>query len=161
MARHCAWILVAALLGSPALAQDRQPERQRDRQSRDSRQDQNRWKWWINPQHRTELGITDEQSRQIDEIFESSMPPQRVMWREEQKLEPELSRMLKDGVADVATITQKVERLEKLRAERQILRTVMLYRINLVLTAEQRIKLEAFRKRRDDENRRRQGDRRH
>lgn len=165
MARHFAWVLAAVLLGTPALADDRQHTRQDqerggqdDRQSRDSRQDSSRWKWWVNPEHRKELGITDEQALQIDQIFESSMPPQRAKWREGEQLEAKLSKVLKESVADVATVRKQVERLEKLQAERRAMRTVMLYRMNLVLTPEQRVKLEAFRKRRE-ENQRRQPDR--
>jgi Spy/CpxP family protein refolding chaperone len=167
MARHFAWVLAALLVGTPASANDRQGARQAqersgqgDRQSRDSRQDSNRWKWWINPEHRKELDVTDEQSAQIDQIFESSMPPQRVKWREAEKLEATLSKVLKESEADVATVKEQVERLEKLQSERRAMRTVMLYRMNLVLTPEQRVKLEAFRKRRED-NQRRQPDRRH
>ena len=160
MARQFAWMLAAALLaGSTSLAQDRQTEqpkeKDKDRQSRDSRQDQNRWKWWINPEHRKELGITDEQSKQIDEIFESMFPKQRAIYREAEKLESQVARIMKDGTADVAAVAEQVRRLETLHAERRAMRTIMLYRINLVLTAEQRTKLEQFR-----ENRRRDGDRR-
>jgi Spy/CpxP family protein refolding chaperone len=66
--------------------------------------------------------------------------------------------MLKERTADVATVTQQVDRMEKLDAERSTLRTVMLYRMNLVLTPDQRLKLEAFMKRRDEN--RRKSDRR-
>jgi len=158
MARHFAWMLAAALLATPALAGDRQEEPKRDRQTRDSRQDSNRWKWWINPEHRKELGITDEQSRRIEEIFESMFPPQRAKAREADTLEDELSRILKDATADVATVTAKVEHMEKLHAERRAMRTIMLYRMNQVLTPEQRVKLEAFWKKREA-NRRRQPER--
>ena len=73
------------------------------------------------------------------------------------KLQAILTKTLKDSIADVATVTQQVERIEKLHAERRTMRAVMIYRMNLVLTPEQRGKLEAFHKRRD-ENRRRQPD---
>ena len=165
MARHLTWILAALLLGASAQAYARQdaPQEERGgregRQPRDSRQDSNHWKWWINPEHRKELSITDEQSAQIDRIFESSMPPQRAKWREAENLEATLSRTLKESVADVPTVKEQVERLEKLQAERRVMRTIMLYRMNLLLTPEQRVKLEAFRKRRE-ENQRRQPDRR-
>ena len=166
MARHLTWILAAVLFGTPALANDRQQagrdqERERDgRQTRESRQDSNRWKWWINQEHRKELGITDQQSAQIDQIFETDFPPQRAKWREAEKLEATLSKVLKESVADVLTVQPMVERLERLQAERRAMRTVMLYRMNLVLTPEQRVKLEAFRKRRED-SQRRPSDRRH
>ena len=113
-------------------------------------QDQNRWKWWINPESRKEIGITDVQSAQIDQIFEAMFPAQRAKWRELQQLEPAVSKLLKERVADVATVSQQVERMEKLDAERHTLRTVMLYRMNLVLTPDQRLKLEAYNKRRDE-----------
>jgi len=168
MARHFAWVLAAVLLGTPALAngrQDAQEAQERsgrdDRQSRDSRsQDRSRWKWWINPEHRKVIGVTDEQSAEIDKIFESSMPPQRAKWREAEKLEATLSKVLKESLTDVATVKKQVEHLEMLQAERRAMRTVMLYKMNLVLTPEQRVKLEAFRKRRED-SQRRQPDRRH
>ena len=113
-------------------------------------QDQNRWKWWINPESRKEIGITDAQSSQIDQIFEAMFPAQRAKWRELQQLEPAVSKLLKERVADVATVSQQVERMERLDAERRTLRTVMLYRMNLLLTPDQRLKLEAYNKRRDE-----------
>lgn len=162
MARHFAWILAAALLATPALAlnrSERQEEPKRDRQSRDARQDPNRtWKWWINTEHRKELGITDDQSRHIDQIFESMFPPQRAKAREADRLEDELSKILKDATADVAMVAAKVEHLEKLHAERRAMRTMMLYRINQVLTPDQRVRLENFLKKREA-NRRRQSER--
>jgi Spy/CpxP family protein refolding chaperone len=129
----------------------------KDREAQETKQqgsqDSNRWKWWINSESRKEIGITDPQSAQIDQIFEAMFPAQRAKWRELQQLEPAVSKLLKERVADVATVTQQVERMEKLDAERRTLRTVMLYRMNLVLTPDQRVKLEAYIKRRD-ENRR-------
>jgi Spy/CpxP family protein refolding chaperone len=86
------------------------------------------------------------------------MPPQRANWREAEKLETILAKTLKDSVADVETVSRQVERLEKLNAERRTMRAVMIYRMNLILTPDQRVKLEAFLKRRD-QNRRRQPDR--
>ncbi len=59
----------------------------------------------------------------------------------------------RNATADVATVTSQVEKLEKLEAEMNTTRTVMLYRMTLVLSPDQLAKLEAFRKRRD-ENRR-------
>lgn len=156
MARPLTWILAAVLLAAPVLAAqaERQEEARRDRQTRESRQDSNRWKWWINPEHRQELGITDEQSRQIDAIFESMFPPQRAKYREAEKIESELSKVMKDYSADAETLRAQVERMEQLHAERRALRTIMLYRINQLLTPEQRVKLDAFNKRREASRRR-------
>jgi Spy/CpxP family protein refolding chaperone len=163
MARQFACVLSAALLSvSAAAAYVGAPEAQREPDTRTAKeqrpQDPNRWKWWINPEHRQELQITDAQSAQIEKIFESSMPPQRANWREAEKLEAALAKTLKESVADVETVSRQVEWLEKLNAERRTMRAVMIYRMNLILTPDQRVKLEAFLKRRD-QNRRRQPDR--
>ena len=157
MARQLALLLAAAFVApaSPIAAQteaQQQPPAQQE-QKQQRPQDPNRFKWWINPDQRKELGITDAQSRQINDIFESTMPAQRVKWREHQELEQAVSKLLKDSQADVATVTRQVERLERLEAELDATRTVMLYRMNLVLTPDQRVKVEELRKRRD-ENRR-------
>jgi len=160
MARKFASVLVVALLAASGLMASQPPQTTpppKDHEGQETKQqgsqDSNRWKWWINPESRKEIGITDPQSAQIDQIFEAMFPAQRAKWRELQQLEPAVSKLLKERVADVATVTQQVERMEKLDAERRTLRTVMLYRMNLVLTPDQRLKLEAYIKRRD-ENRR-------
>ena len=160
MARKFASVLAVALLAASELIASQAtqaPPSVKDQETQEPRQarpqDQNRWKWWINPDSRKEIGINDAQSAQIDKIFEEMFPAQRAKWREFQQLEPEVSKLLKERVVDVATVQQQVERMEKLDAERRTLRTVMLYRMNLVLTPEQRLKLEAYNKRRD-ENRR-------
>jgi Spy/CpxP family protein refolding chaperone len=159
MARKFASVLVVALLACAQLiaSQATQVPPGKDQETHETKQarpqDQNRWKWWINPDSRKEIGINDAQSAQIDKIFEEMFPPQRAKWREFQQLEPEVSKLLKERVVDVATVQQQVERMERLDAERRTMRTVMLYRMNLVLTPEQRLKLEAYNKRRD-ENRR-------
>ena len=161
MARHLASVLVAGLLcgGSAAAATLDGPQTGHDQQQPGARQQDNpRWKWWLNPESRREIGLTDQQSAQIDQIFESTVPQLRATWRELEQLEAALSQMIKENTADVATVTQQVERVENVRAEHNKLRTVMLYRINLHLSPEQRVKVEALRARRD-ENRRKQADR--
>ena len=161
MARKFASVLAVAFLAASELIASQPPSQApppvKDQETHETKpqrtQDQNRWKWWINPDSRKEIGITDAQSARIDQIFESMFPAQRSKWRELQQLEPAVSKLLKERVADVAMVTQQVERMEKLDAERRALRTVMLYRMNLELTPDQRLKLDAFIKRRD-ENRR-------
>ena len=61
-------------------------------------------------------------------------------------------------------VAQQVEKVEKLRAENNATRTVMIYRMQLLLNPEQRVKvdemrarMDAERKKRQDEERKRQG----
>ena len=168
MRRQFGWILAAVLIGVPVLAaaqnQAQTPPRtgqtgQTGQQNRDSRpQDPNRWKYWMNPDYRKELGITDSQSAQIEEIFQTLFPAQRTNYREAEKLEPVLASMIKESTADVSAVKALVERVEKLHAERRTMRAVMLYKMGLVLSPEQRVKLEEFTKRREEANRKRSND---
>lgn len=162
MARQFLTLLMGALVLAPVAAGHRaeaaqQQRSQPVREARDARPPDH-WKWWVNPEHRRELGITDAQSAQIEQIFESSFPAQRVKWREAEKLEAELATMLKESTADVSAVQQLAEKVERLHAERRTMRAVMVYRMGLVLSPEQRVKLEAFNKRREENNRRRQNE---
>jgi len=118
-----------------------------------------RWKWWLHADSRRELKLTDQQSRKINEIWESTAPQQREKWHELERLEQALAQTIKDGTADVAVVGQQVEKVEKLRAETNATRTVMIYRMHLLLTPEQREKVDAMRKRMEEERRRQDEDR--
>lgn len=168
MARRIAWLVVVALaFGSAAWAgprqetaggeQPQQPQQQKPAARDDREQDPNRRKWWVNVDDRKELGITDQQSAALEEIWASISPKQREVWHEFERLEADLAKMLKDAAADPAVVAQKTEKVEKLRAQLNTNRTVMIYRMSLVLKPEQRVKLEALRARRE-ENRRKQSD---
>ena len=108
-----------------------------------------RWKWWLHD--RSELGITDKQSADIDKIFETTIPGQRAKRQELERLEEALAIIVKENKADVTTVAQHVEKVENIRAEYNKTRTVMLYQIHRVLTSDQRAKLERLRARRDAE----------
>ena len=147
--------MTAVLLPSAVDAyQAEKPDQQRDSRQQD---DPQRRKWWLNPDDRKELGLTDDQSGQIDKVFEATMPSQRAKWREFERLEDDLMKMFKEGSLDVTTFTQKVTQVEKMRAELATTRTTMLYRMRQVLTAQQRVKLDALLRARS-EARRKQSD---
>jgi len=117
-----------------------------------------RWKWWL--YDRAELNISDKQSAEIDKIFETTVPGQRARREELERMETSLSTLTTENKADVATVAQLVEKVENLRAEINKTRTVMLYRINLLLNAEQRVKLKALIDKRDAERRKHPDERR-
>jgi Spy/CpxP family protein refolding chaperone len=164
MARLAACILALfALFAAPAVGasgtahHDRQDRGQRPEGNRpgDGKEPRDRWKWWL--YDRAELSITDKQSAEIDQIFEATMPAQRAKRDELERLEAVLAAMTTENKADVATVAQQAEKVESLRAELGKTRTVMLYRINLLLSPEQRVKLKALIDRRDAERRKRSG----
>ncbi len=107
MRRQLTWILVTAAMVFPSAIDAYQAEKP-TQQQRDSRQqdDPQRRKWWLNPDDRKELGLSDEQSNQIDKIFEATMPSQRAKWREFEQLEDDLQKMFKESTVDVAAFTE-------------------------------------------------------
>jgi Spy/CpxP family protein refolding chaperone len=133
---------------SPTSEEGRRHDRQQVGQqasadkSRDNREPRDRWKWWL--YDRAELGITDIQSVEIDKIFESTMPQQRVKREELERMEAVLATLTTENKADVTTVAQQAEKVESLRAEMGKTRTVMLYRMNLLLSPEQRVKVKAL-----------------
>lgn len=163
MARLTAYVLALLVLCTGPVAaagldcDDRQQklhdgkQKPHEGKSPDSKEQRDRFKWWIHD--RPELGITDQQSKQIDQIFESVVPGQRAKREQLERMEETLATLVKENKADVATVAQQVEKVENLRAEMNKTRMVMLYRINLLLTAEQRVKVDAIRARRDAERR--------
>ena len=114
-----------------------------------------RWKWWL--YDRAELGINDQQSASINAIFESTLPKLRETRQELDRAEEEMARIIKEHKADLAVVSGQIDRLEGARSLHNKTRTLMLYRMHLLLSAEQRTKLEALRARRDAERK----DRRH
>jgi Spy/CpxP family protein refolding chaperone len=163
MARYfSAFLLFVALWsGAPApAAACEQQSKQDPKAAPTGQQEIPRFKWWLHPETRKELGLSDKQSKKIDEIWEATSPKLREQWHELQKLEDALDKMFKENTADVATVQQQVERVERLRAENAATRTVMIYRMHLLLTPEQRPKVEAIRAKLDEERRQRQAEER-
>jgi Spy/CpxP family protein refolding chaperone len=166
MAGHVSWVLSAALLCAVPSSAAPVCDQQQQRTSLDAKKpevpsgDHRRVKWWLDPESRKEIGVTDQQSKQIDKIFESTMPKQRERLRELETLREALSQTIKANTADVATVALQVEKVENVYAEFRKSRTMMIYRMNAVLTSEQRAKLEKFeekmraRERRDEPKKR-------
>lgn len=164
MARQTAWLLALALACVPALdaAAGERPQQDRSEKSRDGGKndktqrasppsDRERGKWWL--YDRAELGISDQQSSEINQIFESTLPKLRDSRHELERAEEQFSRTLKEHKADITAVSLLLDRVENARSQHNKIRTLMLYRMHLLLTAEQRSKLEALRARRDAERR--------
>lgn len=163
MARLTVWLLAfmltcpPALLGSsveaagqPAHADKatqgaKKSDKNQPQQAAATRKPDDRWKWWL--YDRTELGISDEQSKAINDIFESTISGLRAARHELDRAEEELSQTIKEHKADIAVVSLQLDRVESARSQHNKIRTLMLYRIHALLTPEQRVKLEAFRAR--------------
>jgi Spy/CpxP family protein refolding chaperone len=167
MTRRTAWVFAAALACAvPASAatlceaggqkpdQGRPagpPQPGRDSDGRGG--GEHRVPWWKAPETRAELGISDKQSKDIDDIFQETLPGLRAAKDELDKLDDAVTKLIKEGTADVSVVAQKVEQAEKARASLTTKRTVMLYRMHRLLSPEQRAKLDAMFERREAERR--------
>jgi Spy/CpxP family protein refolding chaperone len=159
MARYAAWALTALLIlpvyarGSEWCERNQSPQQrasQADAQ-KNGRGDQGHQpppKWWIDPQLRAQLGVTDAQSKAVDEVWQKSLPKLREARENLDKLEDALSQMIQDG-ADEPRVIAQIEKVENTRLEFNKARTLMLYRMNKVLTPEQRAKVKAMFEHRD------------
>jgi Spy/CpxP family protein refolding chaperone len=159
MARHLAWVLTAALAyGAPASAaavcghegdlEQGDPQRGGQVHDRDGdhppsgKDDHRPWKFWQGDS-KVQLGITNQQSADIEQIFQATLPKLEAAKDKIDKLEATLSQTIKDNTADLATVAQQVDRLEAARADLYKTRTLMLYRMRGVLSPDQRVKLQA------------------
>ena len=167
MSRQFAWVFLLVFISSAA-AQAAPPcdqQRAEANKADATPPDPQRFKWWLKAETKKELRLTDQQSKKIDEIWEATAPKLREKWHELEKLQDALDKTIKDGTADVAAVSQQVEKVERQRAEHNTLRMVMIYRMHLVLTPEQRVKVDAIRakmeadRKRQDEERRKSKDR--
>ena len=162
MARTTVWLLALVLTCTPALVAASLEDQRRERPEKaaqGSKKDEkhrpqaaavtrppdDRWKWWL--YDRAELGITDQQSAAINEIFDSTIPRLRAARHELEGAEEELSRMIKEHKADLTVVSLQLDRVENARSQHNKMRTLMLYRIHALLSPEQRAKLEALRAR--------------
>ena len=111
-----------------------------------------RSKWWVSPESRAELGISDAQSRDLEAVFQSLLPRLRA---EKQALDREdatLARLMA-AETDEAALGAAIDRVEAARSAVNKTRTWMLVRMNRVLSAEQRVKVQALHDRRQREHR--------
>jgi Spy/CpxP family protein refolding chaperone len=159
MLRQCGWVLIASAIAlAPAQPAAAQPQRGHGGESHRPGDQPPPRKWWTDPQDRAELGINDQQSALVETIWQKSLPQLRDTRERLDKLEDALSQLIRDG-ADEAIVIPEIDRVERVRAEHNKARTLMLYRMNKVLTADQRVRLKALWDRQHDPSRRGSGPR--
>ena len=167
MARQYRWVIAALLVAAASLlaearepqseTQQRPPQQNQSPEKRGS--DHDRRYWWKHPRDMAEIGLTADQSATIDSIFRTEIEKMKPMRDTINGLERSLNETIRANTTDVAVFTRQVQKIEKMRAELNTMRLVMLYRMRRVLNADQNAKFQAMWDRREAE-RRRQDDRR-
>jgi Spy/CpxP family protein refolding chaperone len=99
-------------------------------------------KWWQSEKFTRELGLTQEQSRRLEEIFQAALPTLRAQNKALAKAETELEELVERG-GDQA-VMEHLNHVESARAELNKSRTLMLLRMRKVLTTDQWAKFTAL-----------------
>ena len=107
-------------------------------------QPQGRMKWWQSSAFRQQLGLTPEQSSRIEEIFQATLPDLRATKAELDRLETTLSTLMADAAVDERQVAEQINQVKAARSELSKHRTLMLFRMNRILSADQRAKLKAL-----------------
>jgi Spy/CpxP family protein refolding chaperone len=100
--------------------------------------------WWKSEEVVKELGLTADQSARIDKIFQATRPELRQEYDELDRLEAKLSRLIESDTIDEAALARQIDRVETARANANKTRSLMLWRMRQVLTADQRVRLKAL-----------------
>lgn len=95
------------------------------------------FRWWLSPTVKTEIHLTDDQSKAIERIVESTLAERRALRQHLDALQAELDKAIADAALDDAGARELIGRVEEARARRNIARTMMLFRIRKVLTPDQ------------------------
>lgn len=100
------------------------------------------FKWWQSDLYKRELGLTSEQSRRLEDIFQAAVPNLRVQKKALDQAETDFERLVEKG--DDGAVMEQVGRVEIARAELNKSRTMMLLRMRRVLTTDQWAKFTAL-----------------
>ena len=94
-------------------------------------------KWWKNPGFAAEIGLTPEQSSEIEKIFVRSRTRLLDLRADLEKKQLGLQESMEDRSADRKAVEKKIEAVENARMELQKTRALMILDMKQVLKPEQ------------------------
>jgi len=110
-------------------------------------------KWWQDERIKAELRLSAEQSTRIEEIFTPSFAKMTDKYAELGRREEQLSNLINGNDVTEAQLLKEADQVEALRSSMSKERTLMLFRMRRVLSAEQRSKLVEIQKAQERERR--------
>ena len=112
-------------------------------------------KWWQDEKIKSELRLAPEQSARIDEIFTAWFANARLKDQVDElnRREEQLSNLISGNDVTEAQLLREADQVEALRSALSKDRTLMLFRMRQVLSAEQRSKLFEIQKAQERERR--------
>jgi Spy/CpxP family protein refolding chaperone len=111
-------------------------------------------KWWQDEKIKADLRLSAEQSARIEEIFTASFPKLKDKNDELSRREEQLSNLISGNDVTEAQLLKEADQVEALRSSLSKDRTLMLFRMRRVLSAEQRSKLVEIQKAQQERERR-------
>lgn len=115
------------------------------------------WEWWNDSDVRRELGLSPDKVQKIQDIYTTRSQLLKPTTDEFFKELSTLDALSRARTVDEGTFALQVNKVEYLRSKIGESRTVMLYRMSLVLSPEQHRKLIDIRNRRDRDRERERG----
>ena len=100
------------------------------------------FKWWQSDKYKKELGLTADQTRRVEDVFQKALPTLKVQKTALDEAEAKFERLVERG--DDATVMEQVNLVEAARADLNKTRTMMLLSMRKVLTREQWTKFNAM-----------------
>ena len=94
-------------------------------------------KWWKRPRLAAEIGLTSDQTKEIEKIFVRSRPKLIDLRGELEKRQLVLQESMEDQTADRRTVEKQIEAVETARAELQKARALMVLDMKQVLRPQQ------------------------
>ena len=100
------------------------------------------FKWWQDDTYKKELGLTSEQTRRLEEIWQKAMPTLKELKTALDQAEDRFEKLIERG--DDKEVMEQVNLVEAARADLNKTRTVMLLGMRKMLTREQWAKFTAL-----------------
>ena len=100
------------------------------------------FKWWQSDRYKKELGLTAEQTRRMEEIFQKAMPQLKVQKSALDEAEAKFEGLVERG--EDGAVMEQINVVEAARAELNKGRTLMLYAMRKVMVRDQWVKFTAL-----------------
>jgi Spy/CpxP family protein refolding chaperone len=100
-----------------------------------------RFKWWHSAEVQSVLRLTPNQVAALERVFDASVPERRALLAAFDKCENDLQQLLKEANPDERVAVELIDRLEEMRARRNVARATLLLRMRRILTPAQRTAL--------------------
>jgi len=112
-----------------------------------------RFKWWQDDRIKADLRLAPDQSSRIEEIWQANFAKMKDVADELGRREDQLSNLISGNDVTEAQLLKQADQVEALRGTLSKARTLMLFRMRRVLSAEQRNKLAEIQKAQERERR--------